>query len=134
MSDGIKEAASLNRKRGRPSVLSPELYAYIKHQMVNIRSHRGRVNQSYLWDAMRKFDNAQNKNDYLWLYDKEKIMRDGFGMKHSLLVELGRIKDERFFWDMAYVICREKPNTKAGVDFIRRCRLGKATIYEEPQS
>ena len=65
---------------------------------------------------------ADQPERFTWLFDKSKEGRPRECWKPEILTELGRVADEARFFDIAEILCREKPKTKAGVEFIRYWR------------
>ncbi len=121
--DGISEAVSEKRKRGRPPTFSPELRARIAHWYSDIKSHRGITDAMYRLRALGLLtDDARFK----WLVDKDKMIAgEPNAWKPSILAELGRISDEETLKVVALRVCEVKPKTKDAIAEIRRFRTGK---------
>src|ERR1035437_3747119 len=125
MSEIIKEAASKNR-RGRPNAFSAEMMSLARFANPDVHSHRALVNTAYRQKALCKITNCECAKEYLWLADKNKMqLGEPNACKPEILTELGRVQDEAVFWDLAMIVCRDKPKTKDAIWFIRQWRNGK---------
>ena len=125
MSDnGISEAVSEKRKRGRPPTFSPEYRAAIAHIYPDITSHRGITDVLY---RLRALDLLQDDARFAWLADRDKITAgEPNAWKPSILTELGRIWDDDDLKAVALHICEMKPKTKDATAEIRRIRTGNS--------
>lgn len=120
--DGISEAASEKRKRGRPRIMGPSAESMADFVAPDVKSSRGRQDSYYRMIALT----VLTKDERLaWLAD-ESAMKAGTGRwKPSILSELGRIPNEEDLKAVALRICELKPKTKDAVAMIRRARLGR---------
>jgi hypothetical protein len=124
----IREAASQNKRRGRPKndalELSISTYsALCGGVFADIKSKRGMQDVVYRMKAIAvlKVDNR-----FSWLYDNAKAAAGVAGAwKPSILSELGRVNDIEVMKDIALHICETKPKTKQAVAAIRALRTNK---------
>jgi len=121
--DGISEAASQKRKRGRPPVFNPGYRAAMKTIFPDIKTHRGMTDSLYRGRAI----NLLTKDGrFAWVADGARMKAGAPGAwKPSILVELGRIPNDENLKAVALRICELKPKTKDAVSMIRRARLGR---------
>jgi|TARA_B100001964_G_C14051899_1_gene517404 hypothetical protein len=121
--DGISEAVSEKRKRGRPPTFTPEYRALMKAFFPDVQTRRGMTNVLYQQQALGLLrDDARFK----WLVDKDKMIAgEPNAWKPSILAELGRISDEETLKVVALRVCEVKPKTKDAIAEIRRFRTGK---------
>jgi len=121
--DGIPEAASQKRKRGRPPVFDPGYRAAMKTIFPDIKTHRGMTDSLYRGRAI----NLLTKDGrFAWVADGARMKAGAPGAwKPSILVELGRIPNDEDLKAVALRICELKPKTKEAVAMIRRFRLGR---------
>jgi hypothetical protein len=127
--DGISEAASEKRKRGRPAVFDEE-YLRIHRSAFPGLSRRGMLNACY---RTRAINLLEDHPEFAWLVDPEAMKRGEPGAwQPDILAELGRIEDDELLAFQALVLCKEKPSVKAAVAQLRRSRLGSGPAPRSP--
>jgi hypothetical protein len=132
----LKEAASIIRRRGRPTAFSSSFMSYISKG--ENKCHRSIVNSCYMSVAIGSIINSPNKQQYLWLVDETKVWNNtGKATKPEILTELGRVLHtygERHFSEWCKIICEERPLTKDAVAIIRKWRKNNERMHTAPDS
>jgi len=116
--NAITENFSKRPKLGRPCTVfsGPDDKREWMKLHDDVRSERSIVNRAYFWDALIALGEG-HEVEFVWLADAK---ADRF--RHTILTELGRIKDREEIRDLAEFICEYKMRTSEAVCFIRDCR------------
>lgn len=117
------------RRRGRPrlKLFTPEAEAMYEACGVfdGVRTTRTRQNLMYRQRAMDVLGVLKDER-FKWLFDVAKVQADEpNAMRHSVLVELGRIKDEDEMREVALYLCETRPTAREAVQIVRNFRTGK---------
>jgi hypothetical protein len=111
----LKEAASENKRRGRPKLFPDEFINGMRGLWPEVKTRRGIIDISY---RNRAFVILEDDKKYSWLCSEDDF-------KSSILTELGRIQDKKSIKRVALQICEIKPKTKHAVAMIRQARTGR---------
>jgi hypothetical protein len=130
----ISETVSEKPKRGRPRKYEMELAVCRQVGMdLEIRTHRGKQNRALALIGLDVVSHHPHIAEIVWLYDAA-AMRAGKGStRWHVYTELGRIYsqngDDHEIHDLAETLCRDKPNGKDAVRWLRRYRRGVSEKY-----
>jgi hypothetical protein len=117
--NGISEAASEKRKRGRPAAFDPDGMRMFRRLYPEIKTKRGLQDKVCQVRAIRLLGKGADPS-FFWLFcPKTNTVRA------SILAELGRIEDDEALRVFATQVCESKPKTKDASAIIRRWRLGR---------
>lgn len=117
------------KRRGRPRLMDDTMFDFTASLPGEPVTPRHVQNLYYRQQALRKLTHSANARQYLWLCDGKALMAGKAAWKQKawqqvLLMELGRIKDDKLFFELAAKLCEQKPRTRDGVLMIRQARLG----------
>ncbi len=95
-------------------------------------------NLYYRQKAMHRLIHSPRPGKYRWLCDERALMAGSATWKQkawqpTVLMELGRVRDDKTFFELADVLCERKPRAKDGVLLIRRCRLDAPEKHNQLQ-
>ena len=125
------------KRRGRPrlKLFTPEVEAMYEACGVfaEARTARTRQNMMYRQRAMEVLGVVKDER-FKWLCDVAKVQADEpNAMKHSVLAELGRIKDADKMRVVALQLCEMKATAREAVQTIRNFRRGKKSAGDIKQ-
>ena len=108
---------TIPKKRGRPSVLTPEQKALIEKVCPELKTVKSLQNK---WFRVRAVRLIREDPDFKWLYNRETHY-----MRETILAELGRVEHDADLLTLARELCELKPTSREAVQMIRNWRFRK---------